>query len=88
MRAQVGKTFKEEYNNNGVDDETLVLFQASTEEAISKVGEINYTPPILKGSIPTFEKRTIVTSIEQPVVSYSKNKVDLEGVPVKISIGK
>lgn len=45
------------------DNEMLVLSDATTANAVTAVGAISYTDPVLSGSLPTFGTQSVVTGI-------------------------
>jgi len=47
----------------GDDAETLILTAAGTSDAVTAVGNITYTDPVLSGSLPTFGSQNVVTGI-------------------------
>lgn len=54
----------DETESGGTDEsETLILANASTANAVTAVGTMTYTDPILSGSLPTFGSQSVVTGI-------------------------
>ena len=47
----------------GEDAETLIFADAGTADAVTAVGAITYTDPVLSGSLPTFGTQSVVTGI-------------------------
>lgn len=45
------------------DSEMLVFSDASTSDAVTATGNINYTAPVLSGALPTFGSESVVTGI-------------------------
>lgn len=52
---------KATYNDS---DETLVFSDARTAQGIAEIGEVSVTFPHLNGRLPSFEKHTVLTSVE------------------------
>lgn len=55
----------------GDDAETLIFSAASTSDAVTAVGAITYTDPVLNGSLPTFGTESVVTGISSASASAS-----------------
>lgn len=55
----------------GNDAETLIFSAASTSDAVTAVGAISYTDPVLSGSLPTFGTESVVTGISSASASAS-----------------
>lgn len=55
----------------GNDAETLIFSAASTSDAVTAVGAITYTDPVLSGSLPTFGTESVVTGISSASASAS-----------------
>lgn len=59
--------------------ETLTFAPAGTSQAVTAAGAVTYTPPVLSGSLPTFEDATVMTGatvdVSQPTFTGDKYAV-------------
>ncbi len=71
----------------GEDAETLILTAASTSDAVTAVGAITYTDPVLSGSLPTFGTQSVVTGITSASAdaSFSGTGVVISATPNQTS---
>jgi hypothetical protein len=65
------------------DNEMLVLSDATTANAVTAVGAISYTDPVLSGSLPTFGTQSVVTGItsSSATASFSGDGAVLSATP-------
>ena len=65
------------------DNEMIVLSDATTANAVTAVGAITYTDPVLSGSLPTFGTQSVVTGItsSSAQASFSGNGTVLSATP-------
>lgn len=67
---------------DATDSEMLVFTKATTNNAITKVGDVTYTAPTLSGSLPTFKEQTVVTnvSVSADAPTFTGNGVIIEDI--------
>lgn len=67
----------------GDDAETLILTAAGTDSAVTAVGAITYTDPVLSGALPTFGTESVVTGISgaSATASFSGEGVMINATP-------
>lgn len=65
------------------DTEMLVLTPASTSNAVTASGSVNYTAPVLTGALPTFGSENVVTGITSAsaTASFSGDGTVLSATP-------